>query len=108
MVAALRDAIDAVELERRAAAASQQLKRDAMAEHDQLIAASGRILSGFYLLARRPDLAERIRLSLPRGRSPNGDEPSGDGSPDDGPTDEPIVTPDTEPAADGGEPVTVP
>ncbi len=107
MIDALRDAIDAVELERRAAAASQQLKRDAMTEHDQLIAASGRILSGFYLLARRPDLAERIRLSLPRGRTPNGDDPSGDASPDGGSNDEPPVTPDTEPA-DGGEPVAVP
>ncbi len=75
-----------------------------MAEHDLLIAASGRILSGFYLLARRPDLAKRIRLSLPRPKpeSQNGDDSSGDDSPGNAPSDdEPTVPTDAEPAAGG-------
>ncbi len=101
MVSTLRRAIDAVELERRAAAASLQVKREAMAEHDLLITACGRILSGFYLLARRPDLAERIRLSLPRKGS-SGEEPESSGEePKD---EEPSSTTGNQPAAGGGEP----
>ncbi len=104
MVSALRRTVDAVELERRAAAASLQVKQEAMAEHDLLITACGRILSGFYLLARRPDLAERIRLSLPRkGSSSEEIESSGD-QPND---DQPSTTTGSEPA-DSGEPATAP
>ena len=104
MVTALKRSIDSVDLDRRAAATSQQDKQDAMADHDLLIAACGRILSGFYLLARRPDLADRIRLSLRPRRAPNGDEPAGDEPAGDAPS----ASPDAEPTADGGEPVAVP
>ncbi len=103
MVSTLRQTIDAVELERRAAAASLQVKHEAMAEHDLLIAACGRILSGFYLLARRSDLADRIKLSLPRGR---GEAENGDDSADDQPNAAP--TSGAAPATDGGEPATGP
>lgn len=69
-VSAVRSAIDAIELEQRQAAASLKLKQEAMAEHDVIVGACARILIGFYQLADRPDLAGRIRLSLPRrGRS---------------------------------------
>ncbi len=37
-----------------------------MADHDALMGACGRIVSGLHLLAGRPDLARRIRISLPR------------------------------------------
>ncbi|MCP3903692.1 MAG: hypothetical protein GY715_08670 [Planctomycetes bacterium] len=87
MVAALRGAIDAVELERRAAATSQQVKREAMAENALFDRGQRPDPLGFYLLARRPDLANRIRLSLPRvkpgsqnGDDSSGDEPDGDAS----------------------------
>ena len=66
LVTALRQAIDGVEVDRREAAVSVEAKHEAMAEHDQLIGACGRILVGFYRLAGRPDLADRMRLSLPR------------------------------------------
>lgn len=89
-VRAVRRVIHVLEQEQRAAAATLQAKKEAMAEHDVLISACGRILSGFYLLAGRPDLARRIRTSLPRKGTP---------SPE----------PDAEPAADpGGEPADVP
>ncbi len=93
MVAALEASITTVNLDRRAAATSQQEKKDAIEDHDLLITACGRIVSGFYLLAQRPDLADRIRLALrPKSRTQNGDEPP--------------ASSDTEPAADSsGEPV---
>ena len=95
-VTALKQSIDAVDLDRRSAAASHQDKLDAIEDHDLLIAACGRIVSGFYLLARRPDLAKRIRLSLRPRRTPD-DASSGDASSDSGPA-----------AGSGGEPVTAP
>ncbi len=68
----------AVNLDRRATATSQQDKKDAIEDHDLLITACDRIVSGFYLLARRPDLADRIRLALrPKSRTPSGEEPTG-------------------------------
>lgn len=81
-VSAVRSAIDSIELEQRLAAASLQVKQEAMAKHDVIVGACGRILAGFYLLADRPDLARRIRLSLPRrGRTAQADEsPVGDPS----------------------------
>lgn len=65
LVVRLRAAIDKAELDRRVAATTHKVKTEAIDEHDLLIGACARILSGFYLLARRPDLADRIRLSLP-------------------------------------------
>ena len=107
MVTVLRESIDALEVERRAAATTHTAKLEAMAEHDALMGACGRILSGFYLLARRPDLARRIRVSLPyrsRPGSQNGEAP-GEASPD----DEPFAATDAEPTADsGGEPAPAP
>ncbi len=64
LVTALRAAIDAVDLDRRQAEASVEVKRREMADHDLIVRACGRILSGFYLLAGRPDLAERMRTTL--------------------------------------------
>ena len=40
-----------------------------MAGHDLLMSACGRILSGLHLLAGRPDLARRIRVTAPRRKS---------------------------------------
>ncbi len=100
LVTALKASIDAVDLDRRAAATSQQDKIDAIEDHDLLIAACGRIVSGFYLLARRPDLAKRIRLSLRPRRTPSDDASAGSA-----PAGEPSTgSPDAEPDADGGEP----
>lgn len=70
LVSRLRAAIDRTELDRRVAATTHKVKTEAIAEHDLLIGACARILSGFYLLARRPDLAARIRLSLPYASRP--------------------------------------
>jgi hypothetical protein len=95
LVAGLRGAIDATKVDERRTAESLQAKKEAMTEHDQLIGACKGILSGFCLLARRPDLARRLRISLPRSRpgSTEGDASSGD---------LPVST-DAEPAvADGG------
>ena len=102
LVIGLKGSIDAVDLDRRAAATSVQDKKEAMADHDLLIAACGRIVSGFYLLARRPDLADRIRLSLRPRRTPDADAST------DAPDADPApASPDTEPAG-SGEPVAVP
>ncbi len=58
------------------------------------------VLTGFYLLARRPDLAKRIRLSLRPRRTPSDDASAGSA-----PAGEPSTgSPDAEPDADGGEP----
>ena len=81
LVTGLRGSIAAIRLEERTAALSLQAKLEEMDEHDQLISASRHILVGFYLLARRPDLAKRVRISLPRrsrsqdGTAPNGEAP---------------------------------
>ena len=66
-----------------------------MDEHDQLISASRHILVGFYLLARRPDLADRVRISLPRRRSRSRDDDAPNG-------DSPAASTDAETAADPG------
>jgi hypothetical protein len=63
---ALREAIDGIQLDVREAATTLQVKKEAMAEHDRLTSACGRILSGLCLLADRPDLARRVRVSPPR------------------------------------------
>ncbi len=73
LVTGLRGAIDAIELAERLTAESLQAKQDAMDEHDLLIRACKGILSGFCLLARRPDLARRLRISLPRPGSDDSD-----------------------------------
>lgn len=79
LVTGLRGAIDAIKLDERLTAESLQAKLDAMDEHDQLIGACKGILSGFCLLARRPDLARRLRISLPRPRPGSS---AGDSSPE--------------------------
>ncbi len=88
LVTGLRGAIDAIELDERLTAESLQAKQEAMDEHDLLIGACKGILSGFCLLARRPDLAQRLRISLPRPRpaSPGNQAPSDESS--DSPPDE--------------------
>jgi hypothetical protein len=68
LVTALREAIDGCELDVRQAALTLQVKQEAMAEHDRLMSACGRILSGLCLLAERPDLARRVRVTPPRVR----------------------------------------
>jgi hypothetical protein len=68
LVTGLRGAIDVIKLDERLTAESRQAKQDAMDEHDLLIGACKGILSGFCMLARRPDLARRLRISLPRPR----------------------------------------
>ena len=101
MVTALRSAIDEVEVDRRDAATTQQAKQEAIDEHDLLMAACGRILSGFYLLAGRQDLARRIRISLPRRQRPNGDESSDAPSASSAPT--PSSVNETGASAESGE-----
>ena len=79
LVTALRRAIDGVEIDRREAAVTVEAKHETMASHDLLLGACGRIVTGFYLLAGRPDLADRIRVSLPgrrRQRPQDGEEPA--------------------------------
>ncbi len=69
LVEDLRRAIKTIELERRSAEVTLAVKQEAMAEHDRLMSACGRILSGLHLLAGRPDLARRIRVTVPRRKS---------------------------------------
>ncbi len=69
LVTTLREDIDAVELDRRQAATTLAAKKAAMAEHDQLMGACGRTLTGLYLLAGRGDLARRVRVTQPRRKS---------------------------------------
>jgi hypothetical protein len=66
-VEGLRRAIDAVGVDVHEAALTVQVKKQAMAEHDLLMSACGRILSGLCLLADRPDLARQVRVT-PRAR----------------------------------------
>jgi hypothetical protein len=80
LVTALRQVIDGVELDRRIKATSLKTKHDAMEEHDLLMGACGRIFSGLCLLARRRDLASRIRIRFPN-RGTAEDVPS-DAAPD--------------------------
>ena len=82
LVTGLRASIATVQLEERSAALSLQSKLEEMDEHDQLISASKHILVGFYLLARRPDLASRVRISLPRQRRSRSRDDAPNGAPD--------------------------
>ncbi len=68
LVTALRQAIDGIEIDRREAAVSVEAKHGTMADHQLLLGASGRIVTGLFLLAGRQDLANRIRIALPRRR----------------------------------------
>ena len=68
LVTALRRAIDGIEIDRREAAVSVEAKHATMTDHDLLLGASGRIVTGLCLLAGRSDLAHRIRTALPRRR----------------------------------------
>ena len=73
-VEALRQAIDAVERDRKEAAVTCEAKRLAMEEHDLLMGACGRIQQGLYLLAGRSDLARRVRVTPPRRRQGTAEE----------------------------------
>ena len=66
LVVDLRRAIDGVAVDRQEAALTRAAKKAAMADHDLLMGACGRIVSGLHLLAGRRDLARRIKISLPR------------------------------------------
>ncbi len=68
-VKGLRRAIDAVGIDVQEAALTVEVKKVAMAEHDRLMSACGRILSGLCLLADRPDLARQVRVTPPRVRT---------------------------------------
>ena len=68
-VAALRQALDAVGLERRQAESTLAAKSGAMGSFDVAEKASVGILAGFFHLARRPDLARQIRALLRRRRA---------------------------------------
>ncbi len=85
LVTALRQAIDGIEIDRREAAVSVEAKHGTMSDHQLLLGACGRIVTGFYLLAGRQDLANRIRLALPRRRRPQDGEE----------TAQPVPEPDT-------------
>lgn len=69
LVEDLHQAMSIVELERRQAEVTLAVKREAMADHDRLMGACGRILSGLHLLASRPDLAGQIRVTAPRRKA---------------------------------------
>ncbi|MEE8525073.1 MAG: hypothetical protein V3T72_14145 [Thermoanaerobaculia bacterium] len=85
-VTALRQVIGEIEFDRKVKATSQNVKQEAMDDHDLLMGACGRILSGLYLLARRKDLARRIRIRFPsRGAA---DETPFDGATNEAPSDE--------------------
>jgi len=115
LVTTLRQVIGETQLDARVKATTQKVKDDAMAEHDLLMGACGRILSGLCLLARRQDLAKRIRIRLPsRGAAneapsegaPSEDAPSEDAPSEDGSEQAPAfpVPASTEPA--GSQPAT--
>lgn len=70
LVTALRASVDGCAVDVRDAAVTLQVKKEAMAEHDRLMSACGKILSGLCLLADRPDLARRIRVTPTRNRRP--------------------------------------
>ncbi len=106
LVTGLKQVITSVELQRRSAATSQQAKQDAIDNHDQLIVACSRIVSGFYLLARRPDLANRIRLALrPKRRTQSDDTSTDQPSTDDTRSSSRDTDSNT---ADSGEPAPAP
>jgi hypothetical protein len=95
LVTGLRGAIDAVKLDEQQTVETLQAKQEAMVEHDLLMGACKGILSGFCLLARRPDLARRLRISLPRPRPGASDGATPTGEVPEPPTE-------TEPAVNGG------
>lgn len=103
LVTGLRSALDAVAKDRREAEASLKVKDEAKAEHDLLMGACGRILTGFFLLGNRTDLVRRVRISArSSGRSAGdgtgGEPPSPEASPPEAPT--PAEPADGEPATD--------
>ncbi len=71
LVKALRQSIDGVDLDRRQSATTLAAKKAAMSEHDALMGACGRMLTGLHLLAGRADLARRIRVTPPRRKATN-------------------------------------
>ncbi len=79
LVTALRQTTDTVELDRQQAATTLATKKAAMAEHDALMGACGRTLTGLHQLAGRSDLARRIRVTPPRKKSAQA-APSVDGA----------------------------
>lgn len=67
-VTALRQSLDAVGLERRKAESTLSARDQMVGESDLVLRGSVRLLTGYFLLAGRPDLARRIRLTLRRAR----------------------------------------
>ncbi|MCP3956291.1 MAG: hypothetical protein GY719_00410 [bacterium] len=63
---AFRDALDTVALEQRKAEASLAVKKARLDDAERIDAACGRIYEGFFLLADRADLADRLRRALRR------------------------------------------
>ena len=89
---AFRQALDAVALEQRKAETTLEIKRARLADAERIDQACGRIYEGFFLLADRADLLDRLRRALRRGTrrtasSPGNasPEPNGDPTQDDDP-----------------------
>lgn len=78
--AAFREALDAVALERRKSESTLEVKNARFDESKRIDAACGRIYEGFFLLADRPDLLDRLRRALRRTR--RGASGSGEASPE--------------------------
>jgi hypothetical protein len=93
----LRDALEAVKLNQRQAEWTVGLKSEGMEEHDQVFRGCTRILSGFFVLGGRRDLAERVRPSVRRRRQPEETAPPADGEPGDG------VSGDSQPLSESAE-----
>ena len=96
---AFREALDAVALEQRKAEASLEVKRERLAASERIDAACRRFYEGFFLMADREDLLDRLRRALRRRARP-GSRPDDVAPPEpDPPQDEP--SPDGEPPPDG-------
>ncbi len=92
--AEFRQALDAVALGRRKAETTLEVKRAGLADAKRIDAAGGRIYEGFFLLADRADLLDRLRRALRRSTrrtaSVAGDaSPESDGQPDGEPDTDP-------------------
>ncbi len=105
---AFRAALDAVALEQRKAEASLEVKKARIDDAKRIDAACRRFYEGFFLLAGRPDLADRLARALRRGtrRAAPGtvDAPP---SPDAG-SGADVEPPEGDEASPGGEPPVAP
>ncbi len=92
--AEFRQALDAVALERRKAETTLEVRNARLADAKLIDAACRRIYEGFFLLADRADLLDRLRRALRRSTrrtaSVTGDaSPESDGQPDGEPDTDP-------------------